>query len=50
MVSLVFALTDPYQKVSMDGTDIVVVMLSISGDTVELIRKANAYKAKQAVL
>ena len=38
------ALTDPYQKVSMDGTNIVVVMLSVSGNTAELIFKANAYK------
>lgn len=44
------ALTDPYQRVSMDGTDIVVVMLSISGDTVELIRKANDYKAAGSTL
>lgn len=44
------ALTDPYQKVSMDGTNIVVVMLSISGNTVELIRKANAYKAAGSTL
>lgn len=38
------ALTDPYQNVHMDGTNIVVVMLSISGDTPELVRKANGYK------
>ena len=44
------ALTDPYQKISMDGTNIVVVMLSISGDTVELIRKANDYKAAGSTL
>lgn len=43
-------LTDPYQKVSMDGTNIVIVMLSISGDTVELIRKADAYKQAGSTL
>lgn len=44
------ALTDPYQRVSMDGTDIVVVMLSVSGNTPELIRKANGYKAAGSTL
>ena len=44
------ALTDPYQKLSMDGTNIVVVMLSVSGDTVELIRKANNYKVAGSTL
>lgn len=44
------ALTDPYQRVSMDGTNIVVVMLSVSGDTPELIRKANAYKEAGSTL
>lgn len=44
------ALTDPYQRVSMDGTGIVVVMLSVSGNTPELIRKANDYKAAGSTL
>lgn len=44
------ALTDPYQRVSMDGTDIVVVMLSVSGNTPELIWKANGYKAAGSTL
>lgn len=44
------ALTDPYQRVSMDGTDIVVVILSVSGNTPELIRKANGYKAAGSTL
>lgn len=44
------ALTDPYQRVSMDGTDIVVVMLSVSGNTPELIRKANGYKSAGSTL
>lgn len=44
------ALTDPYQRVSMDGTDIVVVMLSVLGNTPELIRKANGYKAAGSTL
>ena len=44
------ALTDPYQGVSMDGTNIVVVMLSVSGDTPELIRKANGYKQAGSTL
>lgn len=44
------ALTDPYLRVSMDGTDIVVVMLSVSGNTPELIRKANGYKAAGSTL
>lgn len=34
----------------MDGTDIVVVMLSVSGNTPELIRKANGYKAAGSTL
>lgn len=38
------ALTDPYQMIHMNGKDIVVVILSVSGNTTELIRKANAYK------
>ena len=41
------ALTDPYQGVSMD---IVVVMLSVSGDTPELVRKANGYKQAGSTL
>ena len=44
------ALTDPYQKVSMDGTNIVVVMLSVSGNTAEFIFKANAYKQAGSTL
>ena len=44
------ALTDPYQGVSMDGTNIVVVMLSVSGDTPELVRKANGYKQAGSTL
>ena len=44
------ALTDPFQKISMDGTHIVVVMLSVSGDTPELVRKANSYKAAGSTL
>lgn len=44
------ALTDPYQRVSMDGTGIVVVMLSVSGNTPELIKKANDYKAAGSTL
>lgn len=44
------ALTDSYQRVSMDGTGIVVVMLSVSGNTPELIRKANDYKAAGSTL
>ena len=44
------ALTDPYQGVSMDGTNIVVVMLSVSRDTPELVRKANGYKQAGSTL
>ena len=44
------ALTDPYLKISMDGTNIVVVMLSVSGNTAELVRKANGYKAAGSTL
>lgn len=44
------ALTDPYQSANMDGTNIVVVMLTVSGNTVEMIRKANAYKKAGCIL
>lgn len=39
------ALTDPYQMIHMNGQDIIVVILSVSGNTSEMIRKANDYKA-----
>lgn len=44
------ALTDPYQIVQMDGTNVVVVMLTVSGNTVEMIRKANIYKKAGCIL
>lgn len=39
------ALTDPFMSAHMDGHEMVVVMLSVSGNTSEIIRKANFYKA-----
>ena len=43
------ALMHPYQGVSMDGTNIVVVMLSVSGDTPNLLEKLMAISRREVL-